>query len=193
MVILAVNSLTAIVSRNRRWTLLLCLSISGYVALWAVMGRFVSVDEVFFKSPGLHWARSGRFAAPELAGFLKVSSAIDMPGLEEVWFVHPPGYPFAFGLFVRAFGFGPRQCIIFDAVIHGVLVFLVYWLARRMAPELSAGVAFAIGVVVLPIAVFARPDELAMCFGLLALIVWGKPTAGFYRSAIAGTDNFVVP
>src|SRR5262249_40852919 len=97
-----------------------------------------------------------------------------------------PGYSFAFGLFVRAFGFGPTQCVIFDALIHGALAFLTSLLARVIAPELTPGTACAIAIALLPVGVFGRPDELAMCFGLLALILWGHPAPGYLRRAGAG-------
>jgi len=166
-----------------RRVLVLFVTVAAYVGLWAALGRFVSVDEVFFKSPGRHWARTGRFAAPELTGFLGDVITDDTPGVEEVWLAQPPGYSLAFGLFVRVFGFGPRQCVTFDALIHGVLVVLTYVLARVTAPELSAGTACAVAIALLPVGVFGRPDELAMCFGMVALILWGHPAPGYARSA----------
>jgi hypothetical protein len=176
----------AVTRSTLRWTPVVLGAIAAYVILCAALGRFVSVDEVFFKSAGRHWARTGRFAAPELTGFLGNVLTDNTPGVEEVWLAQPPGYSFAFGLFVRVFGFGARQCVIFDAVIHGVLVFLTYLLARATAPELTPGTACAIAIALLPIGVFGRPDELAMCFGMVALILWGRPAPGLLQSAGAG-------
>src|SRR5262249_38752788 len=108
------------------------------------------------------------------------------PGVEEVWLAQPSGYSFGFGLFVRAFGFGPSQCVIFDAVIHGVLVILIYALARVTAPEIMPGAACAIAMALLPVGFVGRPYGLAMCFGRGALILWGSPAPGYIRSAGAG-------
>jgi len=169
-----------------RWAIILIAAIAAYVSLWAALGRFVSVDEVFFKSAGRNWAQTGRFAAPELTGFLGNVIADNTPGVEEVWLAQPPGYSFAFGLFVRAFGFGARHCVVFDALIHAMLVFLTYVLARVTAPELTPGTACTIAISLLPIGVFGRPDELAMCFGMGALILWAHPAPNHVRSTGAG-------
>jgi hypothetical protein len=169
-----------------RWAVVLLVAIVAYVGLVAALGRFVSVDEVFFKCAGRNWAQTGRFAAPELTGFLGKVITDTTPGVEEIWLAQPPGYSFAFGLFVRAFGFGARQCVIFDALIHGVLIFLTYILARVTAPELSPGTACAIAISLVPVGVFGRADELAMCFGMVALILWGRPAPGYLQSAGAG-------
>jgi hypothetical protein len=180
------NTDAGVSQSSLRWTFLLLVAIGTYVGLAAGLGRFVTVDEVFFKSAGRHWARTGRFAAPELTGFLGNVITDNTPGVEEVWLAQPPGYSFAFGLFVRMFGFGPQQCIIFDALIHGVLVFLTFLLVRIVAPELRTGTACGIAIALLPIGVLGRPDELAICFGMVALIFWGHPAPGYLRSAGAG-------
>src|SRR5690348_11300028 len=90
----------------------------AYVALLTTIGRLPNIDgdEIFYKAPGREWAQTGRFAAPELTGYLDVP-----PAFEEVWLVYPPVYPFSFGLFVKIAGFGWRQAVFFDAFIHALL------------------------------------------------------------------------
>src|SRR5215831_18047809 len=102
--------------------LYLCLGV--YVVFQMAVGRFVQMDEVFFKAAGREWARSSHFAAPEIhgvptadpPGFLRMA-----PPLSEIWFAQPPVYTFLFGVFARLFGFGPMQCIVFDGLIHAIL------------------------------------------------------------------------
>lgn len=42
-----------------------------YIIAEMVPGRFAVTDEAFFKAAGRNWAMAGRFAAPELTGFLR--------------------------------------------------------------------------------------------------------------------------
>lgn len=168
---------------DRRWLTLdlafaACLVV--YVAGQTALGRFVNLDEVFFKAAGREWAATGRFAAPEIAGFIRVD-----PPPEEIWFPHPPLYTFLFGVFVKAFGFGPRQCIVYDAAIHAVLAWLTYAAAKRFA-MVPRGLAFLVGLAVLPLGTQSRPDELAMCFGMAGLLCLLNvpPTLG--RVALSG-------
>src|SRR5205085_3336878 len=50
----------------------------------------------------------------------------------------------------------------------------------------TPGTAGAIAIALLPIGVSGRPDELAMCFGMLALILWGHAAPGHVRNIGAG-------
>jgi hypothetical protein len=160
--------------------------VAGYIVLMTAVGRFVGLDEVFFKAPGHEWARTGRLAAPELTGFLRhLNPPIDPP-IEEVWFVHPPVYPFLFGLFTRVAGFGPRQCVVYDVLIHALLAFLTFALARRLREGLPGRVCFGIGLAVLPVGIFCRPDELAMCFGMAGLLTLLPPEGSWGRVALSG-------
>lgn len=166
------------------WAMLACAA--AYVALFAALGRFLVLDEVFFKAPGLHWARTGRLAAPELTGFLgHVRPPLDPP-VEEVWFVHPPVYPLLFGLYTRAVGFGPRACVVFDALIHALLALLTYATARRLGEKLPAKVCFLAGVAVLPVGIFGRPDELATCFGTAGLLTLLRPAPAWRHVLVSG-------
>lgn len=156
----------------RRSSLLFLLLAVCYVAFQTAVGRFVELDEVFFKAAGREWAASGRFAAPEIDGYPNWDGSrfirLDPP-LREVWFAQPPVYTFLFGLFTKAVGFGPRQCILFDALIHAALAAVTCRLARRLA-GLSERAAFFVGVIVLPLGTAGRPDELALVFGTLGLL-----------------------
>src|SRR5262245_48142116 len=170
---------------SRLWTSATVACVAAYVAFSAVVGRFPTVDEVFFKAPGRQWAVSERFAAPELTGvpFLEGVS----PPIEEVWFVHPPGYPFAFGLFVKLFGFGPTPCVVFDALIHGLLAFLTFLTARGVRAGLPGWVCFLVAMAVLPLGFFGRPDELAMCLGMAGALTLLNPALRLKSVLFSGT------
>lgn len=168
------------------WTAAMTACVAGYVVLMTAVGRFVGLDEVFFKAPGREWARTGRLAAPELTGFLRHLDPPLDPPIEEVWFVHPPLYPFLFGLFTRVAGFGPRPCVLYDVLIHGLLAFLTFATARRLREGLPDRVCFGIGLAVLPVGIFCRPDELAMCFGMAGLLALLPPAGSRGRVALSG-------
>jgi hypothetical protein len=139
----------------------------------AMVGRFVGIDEVFFKAPGREWAASGRFAAPELTG---VPFLVDVdPPIQTIWLVHPPAYSFLFGLFTELAGFGPRPCVVYDALIHGWLALLTFALARRFKDDLPDWLCFLIALAILPLGVVGRPDELATCFGMLGVLALLSP------------------
>ena len=42
---------------------LFCVCLASYLAFAAIFGRFMQMDEVFFKAAGREWAASGHFAA----------------------------------------------------------------------------------------------------------------------------------
>ncbi len=161
-----------------------------YLAVAAFVGRFPVTDEVFFKAAGRNWASGRGFGAPELEGALGNVS----PPVTEVFFLHPPLYPFAFGIWTRLAGFGARQCILFDAGIHVLLTALIFVLAWRVLawrafasvgrgrPWLAMGAAIA----VLPIGTAGRPDELAMAFGSICLILLLAPNVRIIHSVLAG-------
>lgn len=161
----------------------------AYVVGQTAMGRFVEMDEVFFKAAGREWAASGRFAAPEIDGYPNWDGTEFMtldPPLNDIWFAQPPGYTFLFGLFTRLAGFGPRQCMLFDALIHAGLAFLTYRTARALDDSLPEWLCFLTGVAVLPLGTLGRPDELATCLGMAGLLLlFGQPlTLG--RSCLVG-------
>lgn len=141
----------------------LALLLVLYVAFTIGVGRFTATDEIAFKAAGREWATHGRFAAPELSGFGEFD-----PPVEVIWFAHLPVYTFLFGVFVKVFGFGVWQSNAYDALIHVALVILTYRLARQwLANAWPAAIAAA---AVIPIANPGRADELAIVFGLGALL-----------------------
>jgi hypothetical protein len=151
-----------------RWLIYLAVTAIAYMLLSTTVGRLpcVFTDEVFFKAAGREWAATGRFAAPELRGALELE-----PPLEKVWLAYPPLYPLLFGCFVKAFGFGWRVCVGFDAVIHACLALVTFAVAYRLSSRGNAQAAFWAGLTVLPLGVTAgRPDEMAICFGMAGLL-----------------------
>src|SRR5271157_372421 len=106
------------------------LAIILYLFVLIRLGRLPQLDgdEISFKSPGREWAASGRFASPELRGWRGLD-----PPLERIWLIYPPVYPFLFGVFVKVFGFGWRQCEMFDGLIRVALAALTYAVAYRLA------------------------------------------------------------
>ena len=148
--------------------------------LEVIPGRPPMIDEEFFKSAGRHWAATGQFAAPEIVGRVDVK-----PGFEEVYFAQPPIYTFAFGVYTKIVGFGPRPCIVYDQLIHVLWVLMTLLLARRLfcVPQ---SYAYAIGTFLLFNAMFGRPDELAMSIGILGILCWTIELSPARRAILAG-------
>jgi hypothetical protein len=161
--------------------LLLGVCLAGYVVFVTTLGRFPATDEAYFKSPGREWAVSGRFVATEFPGFWDLD-----PPLERIWFPYVPLYPFLFGLLVKVVGFGWRQCVLYDALIHAVLAWLTYLLMRKLAPTLPRWLALLVGLAILPLGTWGRPDELAMCFGMAGCLLLLHESLSAPRAATSG-------
>lgn len=162
-------------SRQSALVLLMVLS-ALYCLVELVPGRFVVTDEVYFKAAGRNWAATGQFAAPELKGY---RSDI-VPPVSDVFFAYPPLYPFLFGVYTKVVGFGPRTCILFDVLIHLLLVWLGA-LVARLVFGLPWSVALLCGALLLPLGTSGRPDELGIVFALGAALALRKevpPKAG---------------
>jgi hypothetical protein len=159
---------------KNRWLIYLVVASLGYLVVLTTLGRFPNIcgDEIYFKAAGREWAATGRFAAPELRGAFKLQ-----PPLEEVWLPYPPLYPALFGCFVKAFGFGWRQCVSFDALIHVCLALLTFSVAGNLSAGADRRAAFWAGLAVLPLGVAGRPDDLAICIGMAALLPLLPPMA----------------
>lgn len=154
-----------------------------------MFGRFVQMDEVFFKAAGREWAASGHFAAPEIHGVPTADPPgflVMQPPLSEIWFAQLPGYTFGFGVFAWLFGFGPAQCMMYDALIHACLAFLTFLTCRRLTRGEYPVLALLAGLAVLPLGTLARPDELAMCLGLAGTLPLLAETLGAKRVACSG-------
>jgi len=156
------------------------LILLGYVALVTVFGRFMGLDEIASKAAGRDWGLHGRWAAPELTGWLPPSE----PPVEQFYGMYPPLYPFGFGLLVRLAGFGWRQCVFYDAAIHAFLAFLVVHATRKLGGErFPAWGGWLVAFALLPLGTAreARPDELAVCFGISGLLLLLSPRLSFWR------------
>lgn len=159
-------------SNHRRNIVFACLIILSLLYGFAelIPGRFVMTDEVFYKAAGRNWAMTGRFAAPELVGRLA-----EGPPLTEIYFAQPPLYTFLFGVYTKLVGFGPRSCILYDVLIHLLLVWSAI-VAARIVFRLPWNLAALCGVLSLPLGTVGRSDELAIVFALWAAVA--------FRSAI---------
>src|SRR5208337_4834015 len=164
---------------------------AAYVALAAIVLAFIAIqttwgrlpqscDEVAYKAAGREWAFSGRFAAPELINMYRLNL-----GVERVCFVFVPLYPFLFGLFVKAVGFGWRACMFYDAVITGVLAVLTFLLTDRVTERKARWVAVAAGAAMIPLTTTGRPDALATCLGILSVFLLGREP-GMSRLILGG-------
>ena len=167
--------------RDYRFVLLILIALV-FLGAMAGLGRLpnIDTDEAFYKAAGRELGMHGRFAAPELTGYLGVR-----PPPEEVWLLYPPLYPLLFGGVVSVFGFGWRQCVLFDAVIKVALALLTYSLVRRLLPrETGRWPAFWAGLATLLFArsVAGRPDELATALGMAGLLPLVAVSAGMRLS-----------
>ena len=167
------------------------LAFGVMAVLWVVVqvrvGRFMTTDEIAFKAPGREWAATGRFAAPELEGFLGVNLR---PSLKETYGIQPPLFPLVFGLFTRTFGFGPQQNAAFDALLHAMFSCSTVILARRLAPCLWAGWSVVAGTIVLPIMCAGRPEELVGLLATLSMIPLLGPSGS--SVLVAGSSGLVL-
>lgn len=154
---------------------------AAYVAYLSWFGRFPVTDEIFFKAPGRHWSVTGRFAAPEMTGFLNAE-----PPLERLWAVYTPGYPFLFGVYCKVVGFGWRQCVLFDALIHVALAGLTCFTLRKLEPGLPRWAALLAGLAVFPLGQAGRPDELGMCLALAGLLPLLGARVGWKEVLLSG-------
>jgi hypothetical protein len=159
------NGTKKFMSQKTALAVLLALS-ALYGLAELVPGRFAVTDEVFFKAAGRNWAATGRFAAPELKGYF---SNVLVPPATEVFFAYPPVYPFLFGVYTKAVGFGPRSCMLYDVLIHLLLVWCGA-LAARLVFGAPWGVSALCGVLLLPLGTAGRPDELGIIFALGAAL-----------------------
>jgi hypothetical protein len=145
----------------------------AYLAWMLLFGRFLGGDEIAYKAAGREWAQSGTFAAPELRGFAAWRNPEHPQALGRGF--GPPVYTFAFGLFVKLFGFTPRTNAAFDALIHIALGWATFALAMsfraaetarnplpRGIPRFARNDTWAAiaAAATLPLGTAGRPDEL---------------------------------
>ena len=169
--------------------LLVCLL---FLANSFLFPRFNALDEVFYKAAGKSIVYSGGFAAPDVTGAFK-----GKPGFETVFMGYPPLYPLFFGLWCLTFGFGWFQCIAYDAVIHVGLMAVCFRLGRVVRENtettwrltISPYWDIAAPLLLLVFLQTGRPDELAMLFAMLALLVLWKFAASL-RTAVLSAAFF---
>ena len=154
-----------VISRHLPFFLLL----ATFFVLEFACPRFPYLDsEISRKAAGLHLSLGGAFAAPELEGFLHVD-----PPAERIYFVYPPLYTWLFGQWTRMTGFGWAACVGYDALISGILAFIIYGLAGVVADAMlgplsvlrRTAVAFVPALLTLLFRQVARTDELGMLLG----------------------------
>ena len=167
--------------------------LAGILLIWmlgltfqlTVVPKF-SDDEVYFKSAAFHLQKEGRFAAPEEQGFRPTSNwqgaapetvqqlyALPVPetGMDQVFASYPPGYPFLFLIWIKLFGFGWKQAVIFDRVIELALALLVWRLVKLKLPRSHGWFSFGAAAVIFALGHSGRPDEVAMVFAAGAMYV----------------------
>jgi hypothetical protein len=159
-------SLRSVKGGLRRPVILLLLLLTVFFVLEFSYPRFPSTDEIFFKSAGRNVGQGGPLAAPELEGFLHFD-----PPIEQIYFAYPPLYPWLFGQWARATGFGWAACVGYDALISAALTLVVFVVTDAVAGVLlgpaSLGIAFRLlpALLTLLFREVARPDELGMLLG----------------------------
>ena len=109
---------------------------------------------------------TGRFAAPEIVGRLA-----EGPPLTEVYFAQPPLYTFLFGVYTKLVGFGPRRCILYDVLIHLLLVWSSV-IAAKTVFRLPWSLAVLCGAISIPLGTVGRSDELGIVFLLWAAVTF---------------------
>jgi hypothetical protein len=170
---------TDISGRNVALAVLAALSLVYFLSV-IVPGRFAVTDEVFFKAAGRNWAATGHFAAPELTGRLT-----EGPPLSEIYFAQPPIYTFLFGVYVKLLGFSPRLCIVYDAMIHLVLMWSAMIFARTIY-RLEWGWAAVSGALLATLGTVGRPDELGIVFAMWSVIAFRSRLPDRWRVPLGG-------
>jgi hypothetical protein len=142
---------------RRNVTILIALQ-AAYLVTELLLGRFIGGDEIAYKAAGREWARSGNFIAPELRGFAAWRDPAHPFDLARGF--APPLYTFAFGVFVKIFGFNPTTNVAFDASMHILLGWAAWTLTRALGPRLPYEAAMIAAAATLPLTTGGRPDEM---------------------------------
>ncbi len=139
-------------------------------------------DEVFFKAPGLSWARTGNWNSPE-----EYNYGGWKPPLHEVFASYPPLYPFFFGCLIKLVGFNWQSCAAYDVLVHILLSSVLIFTFRAVHPK-ATNVAWLFGILFLLCWYVPRPDRLAMLFGYfsIAIVFINKQANKNYIRLIAG-------
>jgi hypothetical protein len=150
-------------------------SISLMVGLWVLVTGFIVITEcrfpgsdVFlFKEAAVNFALKTRLVA---------SNLVYMPLDMELPFAHyPPVYPTVFGLWMKVFGVGLKQSLLFECFVRGLRSFLLGALIWRYLKSAFNGkqtrlwalaTIFFLFLISLVSTDDDRPDELGLVFGL---------------------------
>jgi hypothetical protein len=168
--------------RLRSAGILAALQLSYFVSL-LLFGRFIGGDEIAYKAAGREWARSGAYVAPEMLGYPAWQDPAHPYELRRG--VGPPLYPLAFGLFVKVFGFHPSSNVAFDGLIHILLGWATWSLARALGPDLPYEVAMVGAAATLPLGNTGRPDELGALLAMFGSAILLRRVSAL-RGAAAG-------
>lgn len=175
------------------WLSALAIIHSGLVLLEAPPP---STDVFLFKEAGANLALKGRFVARNLPN--------QAYGEENIFSYYPPIYPLLFGVWSRVLGLGLAQSLSFDSLIRMVRTALLLWLLvgpgsavadSKQTRRIPIALLTILGIFSFFSTDSDRPDDLAVCWGLLA---WGtlfseakpyrKPLAGLLFGLCAGTS-----
>lgn len=160
------------------------LALQSIYLIWLLhFGRFMGGDEIAYKAPGRQWALNGTFIAPELLGYGSWRDPAHPYVLHRGF--GPPVYTFAFGLFVKLLGFSPMTNAAFDALIHILLGWATWALARALGPRRPYAAAMIAAAATLPLGTSGRPDELGALLAMFGSAILLRRTST-PRAAIAG-------
>jgi hypothetical protein len=167
---------------RRNVTILIALQVV-YLAAELLLGRFIGGDEIAYKAAGREWARSGNFIAPELRGFAAWRDPAHPYDLGRGF--GPPLYTFSFGLFVKMVGFTPTTNVAFDALMHILLGWATWTLARALGPQLPYEAAMIAAAATLPLTTGGRPDEMGALLAMFGSALLLRSVSA-RRAAAAG-------
>lgn len=149
--------------------------LAATVGIWALSVLFVVVTETrfpgtdifLFKDPAVNFALKGKLVATNLAY---------MPMDKEMPFAHyPPVYPTVFGLWLKIFGVGLKQSLLFECVIRGLrslmLGAIIWPVLKESLNDRKRRLWGALSVLLLVLLSISstdddRPDELGLVIGL---------------------------
>jgi len=167
---------------RRSVTILIALQVV-YLIAELLLGRFVGGDEIAYKAAGREWARSGNFIAPELRGFAAWRDPSHPYDFGRGF--APPLYTFSFGLFVKIAGFNPTTNVAFDALMHILLGWATWTLARALGPQLPYEAAMIAAAATLPLTTGGRPDEMGALLAMFGSAILLR-NVSMRRAAAAG-------
>lgn len=145
------------------------------ITLWAAVvgtivlteSRFSGTDVFLFKEAAVNFALKSRLVAANL---------VYMPFDKEMPFAHyPPVYPTVFGLWMKVFGIGLKQSLLFESLLRGLRTLLLgalIWPTLKSClndPKRRLSALFTVLFFVLLSLVSTdddRPDELGLVIGL---------------------------